>query len=374
MPLKLIKQDITTIRCDAIVNAANTSLLGGGGVDGAIHRAAGPGLLRECRWLGGCQTGQAKITGGYELPARYVIHTVGPVWRGGGNGEKELLRSCYLNSLRLAKEHGCGSVAFPLISAGAYGYPRSEAVGVAVDAISGFLADDDGDMSVYLTIFAPAQTLIDGDLRAGLTDFIERGMSPAPFSAFAPSGGARKDDDGSVCNRREAAPEEPDEACENAAYEDMPERAAPDPSEKFAAKRAPSRGRETGARYLGSIPDELRRLEPDESFSQCLLRLIDEKGMTDVQTYKKANVDRKLFSKIRSDPYYRPAKITAVAFALALELDLEQTNALLARAGFVLSHSNKFDLVIEYFITHDNYNVFDINEALFAFDQPLLGC
>ena len=311
MPLSIVRNDITTMKVDAIVNAANESLLGGGGVDGAIHRAAGPDLLKECRTLGGCKTGEAKLTRGYRLPAKFVIHTVGPIWHGGGHGEREKLVSAYRTSLALALEQGCETVAFPLISAGAYGYPKDQALKVAVDTIGDFLLAH--DMTVYLVIFDRAAYTIGGKLFADIAAYIDDRYVDAHT-------------DGRETRRRQMA------------MASMP-MAAP----------------------VGAV------------FSQMLLRKIDERGMTDAQCYKKANIDRKLFSKIRSDVHYRPSKPTAAAFAVALELSLEEARELLGRAGFAFSHASKFDIIVEYFIARQNYNIFEINEALFAFDQSLLG-
>lgn len=329
MPLQIVRNDITTMKVDAIVNAANESLLGGGGVDGAIHRAAGPKLLAECRTLGGCKTGQAKITKGYRLPARFVIHTVGPIWRGGGHGERELLVSAYRSSLELALAKQCESVAFPLISSGVYGYPKDQALKVAVDTIGDFLLAH--DMAVYLVIFDRAAYTIGGKLFADIASYIDDRYVDAHT------------DSRETQLRRMALASVP-----------MGEDEWPLPA------AAPS-----------GLDRALSKL--DESFSQMLLRKIDERGMTDAQCYKKANIDRKLFSKIRSDIHYKPSKPTAMAFAIALELPLEEAREMLEKAGFAFSHASKFDIIVEYFIAHQNYNIFEINEALFAFDQSLLG-
>lgn len=326
MPLILVRNDITKMPVDAIVNAANESLLGGGGVDGCIHRAAGPELLAECCGLGGCRTGEAKLTGAYRLPCRYVIHTVGPVWRGGEHGEREQLVSCYRNSLRLAKEHGCETVAFPLISSGIFGYPKDQALRVAVDTIGAFLLEH--DMTVYLIIFDRRAYQISGKLFADIAEYIDDHYVEAHTDPSAER--LRR----GALHREMAAP-------------------------MCAPMAAPA------------LDDLLEHL--DAGFSETLLRLIDRSGKKDSEVYKKANVDRKLFSKIRNNPNYKPSKPTALAFAIALELDLAETKDLLARAGYALSASSKFDVVVEYFIRQGNYDIFAINEALFAFDQSLLG-
>ena len=331
MPLIIVRNDITTMRVDAIVNAANESLLGGGGVDGCIHRAAGPELLAECRRLGGCRTGEAKLTRGYRLPCKYIIHTVGPVWHGGDHGEQEQLVSCYRTSLVLARKHHCQTVAFPLISSGVYGYPKEQALRTAMDAIGAFLLEH--DMTVYLVIFDRSAYQISSRLFADIAAYIDDHYVDAHTDFI---------------------------------------RSRPCPvSIPVEAQMAPSPAFSPASRPPRSLNDRLRHL--DAGFSETLLTRIDRSGKKDSEIYKRANVDRKLFSKIRSKPDYRPSKPTALAFAIALELDLNETRDLIARAGYALSRSSKFDVIIEYFISQRNYNIYEINEALFAFDQSLLG-
>lgn len=322
MPLELIRHDITKLKVDVIVNAANTALKMGGGVCGAIFRAAGANELQKaCDKIGGCQVGEAVITEGFHLDAKYIIHTPGPVWQGGGNQEAEQLMSSYNHSLNLAKEYQCESIAFPLISTGIYGFPKEAALQIAISAISSFLIKH--DMLVYLVVFDKTSFGISQKLFSSIHQYIDEHYVAEVEKEFIRSR------------------VEPLEA--EFHYEDL-------------------------NNSLEFLLDQL-----DESFSERLLRYIDEKEMTDVETYKRANIDRRLFSKIRKDIDYAPKKKTAVAFAIALKLGLEETQELLTSAGYTLSHSSKFDIIIKYFIEQENFNIHEINEALFAFDQPLLG-
>ena len=332
MPLEIVRNDITKMNVDAIVNAANETLLGGGGVDGCIHRAAGPELLAACRRLGGCRVGDAKITGAYRLPCSYVIHTVGPVWNGGSCGEREQLASCYRTSLALAKESGCKTVAFPLIASGVYGYPKDQALRVAVDTIGEFLLQN--DMTVYLVIFDRKAYQIGSKLFAAIAEYIDDHYVDAHTDFI---------------------------------------RSRPCPTFPAGRTMAPCTAPEfhAASTSIRSLDDLLIHL--DAGFSETLLHLIDRSGQKDSEIYKKANVDRKLFSKIRNNPDYKPSKATAIAFAIALELNLDETRDLIARAGYALSASSKFDVIIEYFIKQKQYDIFEINEALFAFEQNLLG-
>lgn len=332
MPLIIVRNDITKMSVDAVVNAANPALKQGGGVCGAIFQAAGAKELQdECDKLGGCGIGEAVVTSGGRLPARFIIHTPGPVWQDGGAGEEILLRSCYRSSLTLALQNGCESIAFPLISSGIYGYPKDKALRVAATAIEDFLREH--DMRVYLVVYDRQSFQISSSLFSDIERYIDDHYE--------------------------------DEHRTGAQYRRLANRARPRVYEHFEEQvmAAPS--------AIRSLEDVLEQL--DTTFSEMLLRLIDQKGMTEVEAYKRANIDRKLFSKIRSNKHYNPSKATTVAFAIALRLNLDEARDLLGKAGYALSCSSKFDVIIEYCINQEIYSVLEVNEALFAFGQPLLG-
>lgn len=334
MPFTIVRQDITKMKVDAIINAANTELAMGGGVCGAIFKAAGPKKLQAaCDRLGPIKTGSAVITSGYNLPAKYIIHTPGPIYGRQSPQESEnLLRSSYSNSLALAVEYKCETIAFPLISSGIYGYPKVEALQVATHVIRNFL--NSNELDIYLAIFDRKSFTISKDILGDVTSYID------DYYADARS------------LRRQVLHEEE--------REDIPLSSISAPREIIKSFYKP-----TG---IDNLVDNLA-----ESFSQTLLRLIDIKGKNDVDVYKRANLDRKLFSKIRTGKGYLPSKRTAIALAVALELDLDETDDLLKRAGYALSHSQKFDVIVEYFIITGHYDVLAINEVLFKYDLPTLG-
>ncbi len=340
MPFTIIRQDITKMEVDAIVNAANTDLLMGGGVCGAIFNAAGAVELQTiCDALAPIQTGKAVITRGYALPAKHIIHAAGPVYSHTNPKESErLLRSAYINSLKLAVEHKIESIAFPLISSGIYGYPKDQALQVATTAIQDFLLDH--DLDVYLVVFDRDSFMVSKIVLGEVASYIDE--------YYVGKHMIRRRDFLRV--EREAL----DEA-------EIAEYNAPMMRVEKELQKPPTAGITTLVNNL------------DESFSTTLLRLIDARGMTDVEVYKRANIDKKLFSKIRADKGYRPSKRTVIAFAIALELTLRETRDLLERAGFALSHSHKFDVIVEYFIINRKYNIYEINEVLFKYDQQPLG-
>ena len=326
MPFKIIQADLTKFTADAIVNAGNTSLKMGGGLSGAIFKAAGAEKLQAaCAGLAPIKTGEAVITPGFDLPAKNIIHTAGPVYQPFNKGNsKSLLRAAYSNSLQTAVDNGCESIGLPLISAGIYGYPEAEVLQVASTVIAEFLRDHELDVTLVVfdkAAFEPGKELLDQ-----VESYLDHHYT-APFES-------------KYIQRLEQK------------------------GEALAEARELSAPAKTIDEIIGDL---------DEPFSDLLLDLIDSKGMTDVEVYKGANLDRKLFSKIRTQPGYRPSKRTVLSLAIALKLSLEETDELLKRAGFALSHAVKSDVIVEYFIINNRYDIYEINELLFEYDQPLLG-
>ena len=336
MPFTIVRQDITKMEVDAIVNAANTELRMGGGVCGAIFSAAGASELQAaCDGLAPIRTGEAVITPGFRLPAKYVIHTAGPVYRDGRSGEETLLRSAYINSLELAAEKGCESIAFPLISSGIYGYPKEEALRVATEAIRSFL--ETRDMDVFLAVFDRAAFVVSEKLLGEVQSYIDEKYA--------------------------------EERLEKERRRDRLSELRPFHKTEFVSESRPmAKEKILDARYLDKAIDSL-----EDPFSVKLFKLIDARGKSDAEVYKKANLDRRHFSKIRTAKGYTPGKPTIIALSIALELSLEETADLLRRAGYALSRSSKFDVIAEYFIVNGRYDIFEINEVLFKFGQQLLG-
>ena len=353
MPLNIIRQDITKIHCDAIVNPTNTELIPGGGTDEAIHAAAGPKLAEACAKLPGCELGQAVITPAFDLPCKYVIHTVGPVWKDGTHGEKALLESCYTKSLQLAKKYKCKTVAFPLISSGTYGYPKDRVLKIAMETNGAFLYDN--EMTVTIAVFDRESFALSRELTDEVTAYIDDRYTgdDQPMPGFRRQTSRRERNWFGRTAACESAPLLPDmnEAC-------LPPDEAEPALSNTKAKRA--------------TLDEMLR-DMDKGFAETLFDYIDAKGMDDVECYKNANIDRKTFSKIKCNKNYKPSKQTVLSFAIALHLSLEETNHLLGTVGMTLSRSSKFDVIVAYFIENRKYNIFEINETLFAFDQVLLG-
>ena len=422
MPLHIIREDITRMKVDAIV-AAGSAKPGTptptGGVNGSIHKKAGARLVEALRRLGGINTGCVTLTQAYDLPCKYVIHTAGPVWKGGSYGEETLLRSCYREALALAVRKRFDSMAFPLISSGKYGYPKAEAMKVATSEIRAFLQEH--ELDVYLVVYDREAFAVSSEMFAGVQAFIDqhyvddhrtarnpheeewaaryhmsRYFRDADHEKAAPQicEAVKYQSEKQVSYRAlfEATEEVPEDWNEQrdafSALIEEAEKAAQPEDQSSASRRQPllpARKREmarlqrstvmlkTRAREKSALSLEERLRQLDEGFSQALLRLIDEKGMKDSVCYRKANVDRKLFNKIKNTPGYTPKKSTVMAFCVALELDMRSCRELLSRAGYALSRSSMFDVIVEYYIGNGTYDVDAINQALFAYDQPLLG-
>lgn len=412
MPFLLMRNDITKVQADAIVNTANMELQQGSGTSRAIFLAAGEKeLQRACRRIGHCDLGKAVITDGFRLPAKYIIHAVGPIWQGGRYGEDAILYSAYMESLKLAREWKLTSIAFPLISAGNYGYPKERALKIAVSAISDFLMEN--DMLVYLVLYDKKSLVVSQKLFASIEEYIDEHYIaenneeyPARDNRAGAKGIRRRSFTDLIRAERDAKPEpspimSPEPKPEPSSFsspeteseplpimtpEPRPESLATmwlEPSPGMLPDMAPEPPRTMASQPFSAPPSmsskEKTRLLDDimlhigETFSQMLLRLIDERGMTDSEVYHKANIDRKLFSKIRTNPNYSPAKKTIMAFAVALELSLDETKDLLGTAGYTLSGSSRFDVILSFFLENKIYDIFEINEMLFYYDQPMLG-
>ena len=361
MPFRIIRNDITRVKADAIVNTANPRPRIGRGTDSAVHAAAGKEkLLAARRKIGDVAPGQAVFTEAFDLSAEYVIHTVGPVWIDGEHGERETLRACYANSLALADRLKCKSIAFPLISSGSYGFPKDEALHIALSEIQRFLLTH--EMKITIVVFDRKALELSESLVGGIEQYID------DHAVKMLRRRERGDIEAPRCHRRV-----PSRRDETAAFERLVSVCEPMEEDKGATVEA------SVLPKTGAIPDMSGKSLDEvlgsagESFQQRLFELIDESGMDDVTVYKKANVDRKVFSRIRCKPDYKPKKKTAVAFAIALELDMPTMTDLLSRAGIAFSPSDTFDLIVSYFITHRNYDVFEINAALFKYGQPILG-
>ncbi len=440
MPFEIVRNDLTNMNVDAIVNAANPRPIVGYGVDRGVHKKAGIRLLFARKKIGNIAFGDVAITPAYRLNAKYVIHAVSPIWQGGDKKESELLESCYEKSLQLALEYGCESIAFPLLSAGNHGFPKELALQTAIHVFSKFLMKY--DMQIYLVVFSQDAFVLSEKLFSSVKSYIDEiytreknfeeygvedkcNIRSAQLEQFKKAMEQRKrevleyslggEDKEEVEFSLQGEDEEEVEFSlrgENEAEAEYSLRAEEDkkpseyspqrreikakltssasfemsPQENIQAEKTVSPREMESPRQMGSLrktesscktvsPRKLEDLikEVDETFSEALIRLIDQKGMKDPDVYKRANIDRKLFSKIKNNISYKPSKSTALAFAIALELNLDETRDLIGRAGFALTHSSKFDIIVEYFLLEKNYNIFEINEVLFAFDQPLIG-
>jgi len=346
MPFQIIRNDITKVSADAIVNTANPKPRIGGGTDSAIFAAAGEEqLLAERKRIGDIVPGNAVRTGAYALNAKHIIHTVGPVWTDGRHGEREILHACYANSLTLAAELNCESIAFPLIASGSYGFPKDEALNIALAEIGKFLLTH--EMEVILVVFDRKALQLSEQLVSGIEQYID------------------------------------DHAADRIREEEYGKNSGEAIRRLYNCKESQST-MFTGSPFFQSAKDIYAPASCEssldemldgttETFQKKLFELIDESGMDDVTVYKKANVDRKVFSQIRCKKDYRPSKKTAVGFAIALQLDYPTTLDLLSRAELAFSPCNRFDLIVSYFIKKRIYDIYEINAVLFKYGEPGLG-
>ena len=348
MPYEIIRQDITKMTVDAIVNPTDYLYSGSGGTDARIHFAAGPELRTACDALSLLKEGEVAVTPGFRLPCKYIIHTFGPIWQGGLFDERRKLVSCYKNALQTAHELGCESIAFPLISSGTFGYPKDKVLRIALDTITAFLMSH--DMMVHLLVYSKDAYAVSQKLQKDVESFIDEHYIDVHDLRFDPY-----------------------------TYTYTPKDPAAYTGEVGSGQKTQSVGTPVGkpstpasqtppALSLDALLDRKH-----ESFSDALLRLITETGMTDAECYKKANITKQHFSKIRSNAHYQPTKQTVFAFAVVLRLSLDATKELLGKAGLALNPNEKTDVIVEYFISSNKYDLSEINEVLYQYDQKCLG-
>ena len=340
MPFLMIRNDITKVAADAIVNPANRNLLQGSGTSRAIYQAAGEQeLTASCEAIGRCDLGRAVCTPAFGLPAKYIFHAVCPAWHGGGFGEAEQLASAYHSALELAAEYHCESVAFPLLSSGNYGYPKEQAFRIAVDIITQYVMEH--DLTVYLVLYDRHSLAVSRKLSASVEEYIDDHYVAQNDESYEFDRWRRESAERRRRLEEEAAP--------------MLEAAAP-PAAPMAA------------RSLEHLMNNL-----GESFTTRLLRLIDERGLKDSTVYKQSNISRQHFSKIQCNRDYNPKKKTVLAFAVGLHLSEDETIDLLQSAGYAFSDGSKRDWIVRYCLEHKIYNINQVNTLLFEYDQEQLG-
>lgn len=374
MPFSIVRDDISRVHADVLVNAANVRLAPGGGVCGALFSAAGFDEMRAaCEAIGGCATGDAVATPAFNLPARWCVHAVGPIWRGGRAHEEELLHRCYRSAFARAVELGARSVAFPLISAGIYGFPVERALAIVREEVAAFMRHHD-EIELTLVVFERAVVQMGNALVEQVQEYIDDEYVDSSSFMRRDTGELERElrwtEDASAPLSVEMAEPValPEYLREDDAPTVMPSASRPFVASSIGMPGAPSRAGTTLDAEIAQLVATL-----DAPFSTTLLALIDARGMTDAEVYHRANISRQLFSKIRGNESYRPSKQTVVALAIALELDMSATQDLLARAGFTLSKSSKFDVIVRFFIERGIYDLFRLNEVLFAYDLPLVG-
>ena len=345
MPFLMIRNDITKVTADAIVNPANRNLLQGSGTSRAIYQAAGEQeLTAACEAIGYCEPGRAVCTPAFGLPAKYIFHAVCPAWHGGFFGEAKQLAGAYHSALELAAEYHCESVAFPLLSSGNYGYPKEQAFRIAVDTITQYVMEH--DLTVYLVLYDQHSLAVSRKLFTSVEEYIDDHYVAQNDESYQFDRRRRE----SVERRRWRLEEEATPMLETAA-------APPPPATASMA-----------ARSLENLMDNL-----GESFTTRLLRLIDERGLKDSTVYKQSNISRQHFSKIQCNRDYNPKKKTVLAFAVGLHLSEDETIDLLKSAGYAFSDGSKRDWIVRYCLEHKIYNINQVNTLLFEYDQEQLG-